>query len=460
MSDVTAATETFLDEYVWCIVFDHLVKYNFAALMLTNKHLNECFRRYLVDLSNRWGYGASKLRPHQIMMLKWINLFVSRPRNFDIALQAGMSSGKTIVGLTSCFMSLDRCDTYCLYITSANAFNELQHECKKHFSAELKSGKLLVCKSGLKSYKLIQSTLVPTSVEHEVKDMDPTKLKGTVIISSINSRITQSLVLYAHYIVMDEFHKNSGAIRATMKAGARILAMSASKPKLNLKFDDRYIVLESGGKLPTLEFKMVFNSLKGREDYIPTYKLVSAYPDRHKLYICTDGYAIKCVVSEAFDAGCEENYYDYHIKTISKRQEFGFQGGVLCTDIKSISEGQNMNECSIMFLEAPSCTTIKTLWQCVGRVWRTSNQHKTISVVFILRFPDVVSYARCKLLMLRSTLETTIPGHYLDDVQAFDKALNKLTPADAIDLLTEPSKFHTRLNNFLELNKIDHVIAD
>lgn len=356
------------------IIFGYLTHAEVKRCSMVCKKVFDLYKQYTTkQLSIK--AGKTNLFKHQLDMIEWIVKNMIAKKGIRLICQAYMSAGKTLVGYESCIRLLDIYDfkSYALIIVAPNVINVWRDEAKKHFP---KNKQIMFYISGLVDKKYIDEC-----------DSLKTDLDGKIVVSTPN-RVSDKLVKNARFIVIDEGHKYKETLEVINDASKNnsIVYMSASNMALcGINIDDK-LIIEKQAVFPRLKSEIIVS-----EEWENTVtKDILAREDKYIAVLTPNKNSKNFKVAGKLS-------YDYYQRQVTHYKKFKEEGGILLSTIRSVSEGQNFNNVSCVYIIYPDKCVLNTLRQTVGRFYRQSNCNSDIKIIYILQQKNSIQWARCVL---------------------------------------------------------------
>ena len=407
------STSTALYSYVASAIYENSCKAVSLAFAATCKDYYQLYKTFLQQ-KPKASTIVSRLRDNQCEAVQWANkTLLGSDKSQMLFLQAYMSFGKTLVAYQLALNYLAAKPTHHVMVfVPSNIIDTWVNEAEKHMPSFVNGDRIVVyCKKD-KFRKAVDEGKI--KLKH---------LAGKIVISSSRllgpNAVFMNLFLRRALIIVDEAHKMPGGMGSVF---GNIAHDENGKRRVEFKYGP-FLMLSA----TSFVFKLVtqsklfnaddcnFNRVRhtmlyhkqndALESQIVDFVVSAKTRHRHIVLISDCGLVrsnhrswrdfqdfIDRLRELFINSGLEHMFYTYTgQKTVMSR--FTSKGGVLVSSIQKISEGHNLNNCSLMFIiNNGGNASFAKLQQCVQRVKRSSNMHHTVDVVSLLVQPDNAIY--------------------------------------------------------------------
>lgn len=402
---------------IWSLIFDQLSDTTCIQVGKTCKSANKFYKMYL-ERSRTYVAGTTRMYRHQLKMLNWI--LENMTGSNKLLCNAYMSAGKTLVGYETAYRLITdkkftisgKIACYVLIIVPPNVIRVWMDEAKKHYPHLIgnnrstrsvgKNKQILFYTHFSKKDQKYVNDCVPIAIidddEFKVKFNNSIRGLDKKIIVSTPNAVWDSIGKNASYIIFDECHKFIDKYETITceKEGSPCLYFTASH--FSKDYITKSYVLEKCRPFPNLKYRFIYlNSYDIPEVFIKDD--LKDKLDKHIVILTPRKSDFKKYTTLG-----DRSIYDFTERQPTYYKKFKENGGVLISSTKTVSEGNNFNQCSLAYIIDPSLCTLLTLKQTIGRFYRQSNKHSTISLVFLVE-KDTQIWARCRLGVITKELK-------------------------------------------------------
>lgn len=432
-----------LAPYICYSLFKNIPFKTLKAIGISNRHLYKCFSNYKNQHMQRKG-GNTILYPHQIELIDTVKHDWESGKR-TTSLQADMSWGKTLAGLQILFESMD---SYGIYVAPPTMLRSLILEAEKHYgtSRDISDRKILFYSSTRSADRIY--------IDNCLVNEDVYGLFGKVIVLTPSLKWKDkrdsynTLINWCHHFVFDEAHTMKKAYERLAdhftknRPWVRMLYMSATEMKVKTdgkntsKLNDTMMPNVSSELIVTNDVETVTNDRLDRD----TGRIVVVHESREQRI----GLVIPVL-----------NFFNRQATSYKKFNQ-NENKLALETSIKAVCTGNNLNMASSMYIINPLGCAMPTIQQCIGRMYRQSNNHSAVRyTVVVPKYDKTWVYCRVALIIPKFDHIVTKDVTSVENVVSFLKAacidLDALTDHQVILLfcrLTDQTTMFDTTHNY------------
>ncbi len=356
------------------IIYENCNAHTRRSLALTCKYIYMGYRHFMIN-SVLTLNGKTCLYSHQLLIIKWIIKHIDIYQT--LLIKAYKSSGKTLIALESMLRLIKGTTDTAVICIAPNCAKAWQMEIMSHYpESQREVSNIVLC------YHKVR--------HHYNFIMQDGNIKGKVIVITPSCKKIDTLIGRAKYLVFDEIHNLTGPFNEVNAVPTKAKRIFLTADQCHIKnIGATYELNSTGYKLPKITYEFITTT--------------TAYNAIHSDLKSKDATHIALIdtklsnIDGAKNAMGSRQIHDYARGDISVYDNYLKLGGILFSSINAISEGNNLNATSLMYIINPCKSTLQCIRRCIGCIHRESNENAAVKIVFVLPKLMDRTWARCKM---------------------------------------------------------------